>query len=71
MLFLRRTLPLAIAFCFGVIGIAIYYIPHGIAQNLEKTLSLWLRIVFAFAFFLGLFSLLKLHLDRIRDDQIS
>ncbi len=69
MLFLRRTLPLAIAFCFGVIGIAIYYIPHGIAQNLEKTLSLWLRIIFAFAFFLGLFSLLKLHWDRIRRRQ--
>lgn len=71
MLFFRRTLPLAIAFVFGITGIAIYYIPHGIAQEMEKTLSLWLRIVFAFAFFLGLFSLLNLHWDRIRRRQIG
>ncbi len=69
MLFLRRTLPLIIAFVFGIIGIAIYYIPHADAQNLEKTLSLWLRIVFAFAFFLGLFSLLNLHWGHIRRRQ--
>ena len=69
MLFLRRTLPLIVAFVFGIIGIAIYYIPHADAQDLEKTLSLWLRIVFAFAFFLGLFSLLNLHWGRIRRRQ--
>ncbi len=69
MLFLRRTLPLAIAFAFGVTGIAIYYIPHSDAQTLEKTLSIWLRIVYAFAFFLGLFSLLNLHWTRIRRRQ--
>lgn len=69
MLFLRRTLPLIVAFVFGIIGIAIYYIPHADAQDLEKTLSLWLRIVYAFAFFLGLFSLLNLHWGRIRRHQ--
>ncbi len=69
MLFLRRTLPLIVAFVFGIIGIAIYYIPHADAQDLEKTLSLWLRIVYAFAFFLGLFSLLNLHWGRIRRRQ--
>ena len=69
MLFLRRTLPLAIAFTLGIIGIAIYYIPHSAAQGLEETLSRWLRIIYAFAFFLGLFSLLNLHWGRIRRRQ--
>ena len=69
MLFLRRTLPLAIAFTVGIVGISIYYIPHGAAQSVEETLSLWLRIVYAFAFFLGLFSLLNLHWGRIRRRQ--
>ena len=56
MLFLRRTLPLAIAFTVGIVGISIYYIPHSAAQGVEETLSLWLRIVYAFAFFLGAFA---------------
>ena len=32
MLFLRRTLPLIIAFVVGVLGIGIYYVPHGEVQ---------------------------------------
>ena len=66
MIFLSRTLPLIVAFCFGVLGIAIYYIPHSSAQNLERELALWLRIVFAFSYLLGLYSLLNLHWQRIR-----
>ena len=66
MLFQSRTLPVFVAFGFGVIGIAIYYIPHASAQNLERELSLWLRIVLAFAYFLGLYSLANLHWERIR-----
>ena len=66
MLFLSRTLPVIIAFLFGMIGIAIYYIPHGVAQSMERELALWLRIVAAFAYFLGLFSRMNLHRDRIK-----
>lgn len=66
MLFLRRTLPLIIAFGVGISAIAFYYIPHSSAQNIERELALWDRIVAAFAFFLGLHSLLHLHWGRIR-----
>jgi len=69
MLFLRRTLPLIIAFVVGVLGIGIYYVPHGEVQALENELALWLRIIWAFAFFLGLFSLMNLHWGRIRQRQ--
>lgn len=66
MLFLSRTLPLIIAFIFGIVGIAIYYIPHGAVQEMERELSLWLRIVAAFAYFIGLISLMNLHWGRIK-----
>ena len=69
MLFLRRTLPLLIAFVLGSTAIALYYIPHSSAQNLERELALWDRIVAAFAFFLGLHSLLHLHWGRVRRQQ--
>lgn len=69
MLFLTRTLPLVIAFSCGVLAIAIYYVPHGAAQGMEEKLTLWLRIVAAFAYFLGLYSLLNLHWSRIRQHQ--
>jgi len=55
-----------VAFGFGAIAIAIYYIPHGSAQELERELALWLRIVYAFAYFLGLYSLMNLYWERIR-----
>ena len=66
MLFLSRTLPMIIALLFGILGIALYYVPHAGAQNVERELSLWLRIVAAFAYFLGLYSLMNLHWGRIR-----
>lgn len=66
MLFLTRTLPVIVAFVFGAIGIATYYIPHPISQEVEREMALWLRIVSAFAYFLGLYSLMKLHGERIR-----
>jgi len=66
MLFLNRTLPLILAFGFGVLGIVIYYVPHANAQSLEREMALWVRIVFAFSYLLGLYSLLNLHGQRIR-----
>ncbi len=66
MLFVKRTLPLVLAFVLGVTGIAIYYVPHASSQYLEEVLSIWLRIISAFAFFLGLISLLSLHWRHIR-----
>ena len=47
----------------GVIG---YYVPHGDAQSSEREMALWMRIVFAFSYLLGLYSLLNLHWQRIR-----
>jgi len=66
MLFLTRTLPLLVCFGFGASAFAIYYMPHAAAQAVEREFSLWLRLVYAFSYFLGLVSLLKLHWSKIR-----
>lgn len=64
MIFFMRTLPLIIAFLAGMAGIFTYYVP--VWQNLEETFATWLRIIAAFAFLLGMYSLLHLHWNRIR-----
>ena len=65
--FFSRTLPLAVALVFGLLGIAVYYIPHGYAQSFEQEVGgKWIRIIFAFSYLLGLYSLLNLHWQRIR-----
>ena len=68
MLFFSRTLPLVFAFVFGLIGIATFYIPHGEAQSLAREMALCVRIVFAFSYLLGRYSLLNLHWQRVRQD---
>ena len=69
MLFLRRTLPLALAFILGITGIFVFYVPHSTSQLIETELALWDRIIWAFAMLLGIYSLLKLHLGRVRKQQ--
>lgn len=69
MLFLRRTLPLIIAFAVGIMGILVFYIPHSGAQSLEQELTKWDRIVAAFALVLGIYSLMRLHWNRVRRQQ--
>lgn len=69
MLFLRRTFPLILAFVSGVIGILVFYVPHSVAQGLERDLAKWFMIITAFAYVLGLYSLKNLHWSRIRARQ--
>lgn len=69
MLFLRRTLPLILAFTLGIIGIVVFYVPHSYSQVLETELGRWYRIIWAFAMLLGIYSLMRLHWSRIRRQQ--
>ena len=68
-MFLTRTMPTLLAFLFGAVAVLIYYIPHAAAQEIERELSLWLRILYAFAYFLGLYSILNLHWTKIQRRQ--
>ncbi|MCZ6632124.1 MAG: hypothetical protein O7G87_01870 [bacterium] len=69
MLFLRRQLPLIIAFVTGIVAMAVFYIPHSVAQELEGSFARWDRIIQAFALALGLYSLMRVHWGHIRRQQ--
>ena len=67
MRFIRLTLPLILAFVFGVFGIIIQYVPHPLASDTKEIFSLWIRIISGVAVLLGIYNLLRLHINRVRE----
>src|SRR4030066_1055595 len=64
--FLKRTVPLVIAFVMGVLMAMQYFVPHKLSQDLLEVVSRWDRIIAGFAVFIGAYSLFHLHWTRIR-----
>lgn len=64
---MKRTLPLLITFCGGVVLIFAHFVPP--AQSLGDTMTTWFNILAAFAFVLGAGSLLKAQLRKVSDRQ--
>jgi len=64
--FLRRQLPVAIAFCIGIFMLALYYIPSAPAKSADETLNIWILIISAFAMLLGIDSILGHHIKKVR-----
>lgn len=64
--FLKRTIPIAIAFITGVIMTGQYYVPHKTSQELLEVATRWDRIIAGFAVFIGAYSLLHLHWGKIK-----
>jgi len=64
---MKRTFPLILVFIFGILGIIPFLVPHPVVQNGDEFLrNEFLRILAAFALVLGLGSLLKVHIDKIK-----
>lgn len=64
---MKRTFPLILVFVFGILGIIPFFVPHPVVQNADEFLrNEFLRILVAFALVLGLGSLLKVHIDKIK-----
>ncbi|MBI4231350.1 MAG: hypothetical protein HY608_10980, partial [Planctomycetes bacterium] len=66
MLFLKRTVPLAICFLFGIVFLIQYFVPHRASQELLTTVNDWMLVISGFAMFLGIGSLFLQHAERIR-----
>lgn len=64
--FLKRTVPLFIAFVMGVLMALQYYVPHKLSQDLLEVITRWDRIIAGFAVFIGAYSLFHLHWTRIQ-----
>lgn len=64
---MKRRIPLVIVFCFGVFGALPFLIPHRIMQNIDNEFrSSILRIIVAFSLVLGIGSIIRHHLEKIR-----
>jgi len=64
---MRRQLPLALCFIFGLFMAVQYFIPHESVQFWYERILLWLQTLLAFAFLLGTISLVRLHFHKIRN----
>lgn len=64
--FLKRTIPLFIAFVMGTLMALQYYVPHKLSQNLLEVVTRWDRIIAGFSVFIGAYSLLHLHWTKIK-----
>src|SRR3989337_2838542 len=64
--FLKRTVPLVIAFVMGVLMAMQYYVPHKLSQDLLEVVLRWDRIIAGFAVFIGAYSLIHLHANRVK-----
>jgi len=58
--------PLIVTFLTGATLIAIFFIPHHLAQKLQSTLLEWAAVVYAFALILGSMSLWAVHQRKIK-----
>ena len=63
--FFRQQLPLAIAFTVGVVMIAQFYIPHPYSTEVGKRAADWFIIINGIVIYLGIFSLLHSHINKI------
>jgi len=63
---IRLTIPLLLAFLFGMFGIGIQYVPHPWVGEAKDLISLWSVIIGGVAWLLGAYSLTHLHADKIR-----
>lgn len=62
---MKREIPLLIAFVSGLLMIMAFFIPTPFFKSLEVLMSNWVQIVTAFAIFLALFSLIRIHGEKI------
>ncbi len=64
---MRNQVPLIIVFLTGVLLIVTFFIPHEPFGSLEQRFLVWFSIVSGFTMLLGLDSLTRYHLIKIRD----
>ncbi len=62
---IKKHIPLAIVFVFGIMTLASYYVPHRKSENYLEWINIWQNIVAAFALFLGAISLFYAHYKKI------
>ncbi len=65
-MFLKRTLPLLIVFTIGSLAFVHDFIPHPLSGEFRSEMASWMMIIGGFGMFLGVYSLMHMHITRIR-----
>ena len=63
---MRRQLPIALVFVFGVFMIVQYFVPHEYSEWIYEFLLDWITIIGIFALALGIYSLFHVSVDKMR-----
>jgi len=65
----KRTIPLLIVFAVGLLAFTQEYVPHPLSGSFREEMTGWMRIIGGFGLFIGAYSLLHMHVTRIRRRQ--
>jgi len=65
----KRTIPLLIVLAIGLLAFVQEYVPHPWSGQFRERLTTWFRIIGGFALFIGVWSLIHMHVTRIRRRQ--
>ena len=65
----KRTIPLLICFVVGMLAFVHEFVPHPLAGTFRQEMTTWFRIIGGFGLFIGAYSLLHMHVTRIRRRQ--
>lgn len=63
---MRLQIPLVITFLAGLFFAVQFFVPHQVGWDIYNALTTWAIIISAFAYVLGIGSLFRRHLDRMR-----
>jgi hypothetical protein len=66
MILKRPTIPLIIVFILGVLAFVLQYTQHPTSNAVQEEINGWFEIIFGFGMFVGAYSLLHMHVARIR-----
>jgi len=66
MIFKRATIPLILVFALGVMALVLQFVPNPSSDSFQEQINSWFKIIGGFGAFLGAYSLLHMHLSRIR-----
>ena len=65
----RLRIPLLLCFVVGLLAFTQEFIPHPLSGEFRQEMTKWFRIMGGFAMFIGAYSLLHMHVSRIRRKQ--
>ncbi len=63
---MKRKIPLIIVLVLGITMMIQFFIPHKFSKDIYMNILDWIAIIGAFAFILGLGSIIRHHIDKIR-----